>query len=179
MPCVPNNTQDVPAIQTASAMQEAALASVDGFAWQLQDVIAATPAADIVRSRLYDRCATCCTGAYNVEPHAPSISPFHISLHRNLWPSSPAGQGCITFAGDALHPSTPNLGQGGCMALEDAVILAQALAKCWDRDDAAVQGALREYEAQRMARAAPLVQRAFVMGLLLGIPFWPVCCGEV
>ncbi|EIE23272.1 FAD/NAD(P)-binding domain-containing protein, partial [Coccomyxa subellipsoidea C-169] len=28
------------------------------------------------------------------------------------------GQGCITVAGDALHPMTPSLGQGGCIALE-------------------------------------------------------------
>ncbi|PKH98187.1 hypothetical protein CRG98_049725, partial [Punica granatum] len=26
----------------------------------------------------------------------------------------------IAVAGDAMHPTTPELGQGGCMALEDA-----------------------------------------------------------
>jgi len=28
------------------------------------------------------------------------------------------GHGCITVIGDALHPMTPSLGQGGCIALE-------------------------------------------------------------
>jgi 2-polyprenyl-6-methoxyphenol hydroxylase-like FAD-dependent oxidoreductase len=29
--------------------------------------------------------------------------------------------------GDAAHPTTPNLGQGGCMAIEDAAVLARRL----------------------------------------------------
>ncbi len=33
----------------------------------------------------------------------------------------------VTLAGDASHPSTPNLGQGACCALEDAIVLAQKL----------------------------------------------------
>ncbi|KAK3008521.1 hypothetical protein RJ639_013229 [Escallonia herrerae] len=35
----------------------------------------------------------------------------------------------VCVAGDALHPMTPDLGQGGCSALEDSVILARYLAK--------------------------------------------------
>ncbi|XP_062014264.1 monooxygenase 2-like [Rosa rugosa] len=31
----------------------------------------------------------------------------------------------ITVAGDAMHPMTPDLAQGGCSALEDAVILGR------------------------------------------------------
>lgn len=33
----------------------------------------------------------------------------------------------VTVAGDAMHPMTPEIGQGGCSALEDAVILARCL----------------------------------------------------
>ncbi|KAK9162600.1 hypothetical protein Syun_003502 [Stephania yunnanensis] len=33
--------------------------------------------------------------------------------------------GIVTVAGDALHPMTPELGQGGCTALEDAIFLAR------------------------------------------------------
>lgn len=34
------------------------------------------------------------------------------------------GHGGVTLLGDATHASTPNLGQGACQALEDAVVLA-------------------------------------------------------
>ncbi len=37
--------------------------------------------------------------------------------------------GTATLIGDAAHPTTPNLGQGGCMAIEGAYILAKALQK--------------------------------------------------
>jgi len=33
----------------------------------------------------------------------------------------------VTVAGDACHPMTPHLGQGGAMALEDAIVLARHL----------------------------------------------------
>ncbi|KAL5753939.1 hypothetical protein ACOSP7_022159 [Xanthoceras sorbifolium] len=35
----------------------------------------------------------------------------------------------ITVAGDAMHPMTPDLGQGGCSALEDAVVLGRHIGK--------------------------------------------------
>lgn len=40
-----------------------------------------------------------------------------------------AHDGCVTVAGDAMHPMTPDLGQGGCSALEDAVILARCISQ--------------------------------------------------
>jgi len=33
----------------------------------------------------------------------------------------------VCVAGDALHPMTPEIGQGGCSALEDAIVLARCL----------------------------------------------------
>ncbi|KAK9133927.1 hypothetical protein Scep_013455 [Stephania cephalantha] len=38
-------------------------------------------------------------------------------------------KGNVSVAGDALHPMTPDLGQGGCAALEDSITLARCLAK--------------------------------------------------
>ncbi|KAJ7001500.1 hypothetical protein NC653_011805 [Populus alba x Populus x berolinensis] len=38
-------------------------------------------------------------------------------------------KGNVTVAGDALHPMTPDIGQGGCAALEDGVVLARCLAE--------------------------------------------------
>ena len=37
------------------------------------------------------------------------------------------GMGRVTLLGDAAHPMTPNLGQGACQAIEDAVVLARCL----------------------------------------------------
>src|ERR1700678_1559676 len=37
-------------------------------------------------------------------------------------------RGRVTMLGDAAHPMTPYLGQGACMAIEDAMLLARAFA---------------------------------------------------
>lgn len=51
-------------------------------------------------------------------------------VDRWLWPatSPSASRGKVVLVGDAWHPMTPNLGQGACCALEDAVVLAKKLA---------------------------------------------------
>ena len=54
----------------------------------------------------------------------------------------------ITFLGDAAHPIVPFLGQGGCMALEDAYIFGKLLTKY--RDD--IAHAQREYKRLRAPR---------------------------
>lgn len=45
----------------------------------------------------------------------------------------------ITLLGDACHPATPNNGQGACMAIEDAFVLATLLAEYWDKPDGHVE----------------------------------------
>src|SRR6185436_10008941 len=40
-------------------------------------------------------------------------------------PNSKWGLNRISMLGDAVHPTTPNFGQGGCMAIEDAMVLAR------------------------------------------------------
>lgn len=44
--------------------------------------------------------------------------------------------GRIVLIGDAAHASTPFMGQGGAMAMQDAVVLAQALSRIDDLDTA-------------------------------------------
>ena len=53
----------------------------------------------------------------------------------------------VTLLGDAAHPTTPNLGQGACMAIEDAIVLAEQLSEHSDP----VKG-LRHYEQIRYQR---------------------------
>jgi 2-polyprenyl-6-methoxyphenol hydroxylase-like FAD-dependent oxidoreductase len=67
--------------------------------------------------------------------------------------------GRVTLLGDAAHPTTPNLGQGGCMAIEDAVTLARCLATN-DTHDAAFSA----YERLRVARTSRIVDASYGFG---------------
>ncbi len=58
-------------------------------------------------------------------------------------------EGRCTLLGDAAHPTTPNMGQGGCMAIEDAIVLARCLT---GRSDPMT--AFRVYERLRYPRTA-------------------------
>jgi 2-polyprenyl-6-methoxyphenol hydroxylase-like FAD-dependent oxidoreductase len=69
------------------------------------------------------------------------------------------GHGRVTLLGDAAHACTPNLGQGGGMALEDAQVLAKSFCK-----EATPELALRRYESLRRRRTRHLQQRSLLMG---------------
>jgi len=76
---------------------------------------------------------------------------------RRVW-----GVGRVTFLGDAIHATTPNLGQGACQALEDAVVLADSLRRC-----ASVEAGLRGYEARRRDRANFVIGQSWRIGTIL------------
>ncbi|MCZ6754593.1 MAG: FAD-dependent monooxygenase [Gemmatimonadetes bacterium] len=65
----------------------------------------------------------------------------------------------MTLLGDAAHPMTPDLGQGACQAIEDAVVLG----RCITETDNPVE-ALRRYEQQRVDRTRWLVARSRMFG---------------
>jgi 2-polyprenyl-6-methoxyphenol hydroxylase-like FAD-dependent oxidoreductase len=67
--------------------------------------------------------------------------------------------GRVTLLGDAAHPCTPNLGQGGCLALEDALVLAKCVAS-----DRSIESALGRYEALRRRRTRHIQHRSLLMG---------------
>jgi 2-polyprenyl-6-methoxyphenol hydroxylase-like FAD-dependent oxidoreductase len=70
-----------------------------------------------------------------------------------------SGAGRVTLLGDAAHPCTSNLGQGGGMALEDAAVLAKCFAQ-----ETSPERALRRYEALRRQRTRHIQQRSRLMG---------------
>ena len=72
------------------------------------------------------------------------------------------GMGRVTLLGDAAHPMTPNLGQGACQAIEDAVVLA----RCLDGGDE-VSASLRLYEDRRVSRTVAVVRRSRFVGKLV------------
>src|SRR5438128_734912 len=63
--------------------------------------------------------------------------------------------GRVTLLGDAAHPMTPDMGQGACQAIEDAVILADC-----PSDAADVCSALRAYDTRRIPRARRVVRES-------------------
>ncbi|WP_374610423.1 FAD-dependent urate hydroxylase HpxO [Gordonia sp. (in: high G+C Gram-positive bacteria)] len=73
------------------------------------------------------------------------IDPFHTWV-----------RGHVALLGDAAHNTTPDIGQGGCSAMEDAIALQFAFR---DHPDD-LHAALTTYEASRTERAADLVLRA-------------------
>lgn len=62
----------------------------------------------------------------------------------------------VVLLGDAVHAMAPDLGQGGCQALEDALVLAHYLATT----DCSIPDALRRYQDERASRTAEIVRRA-------------------
>ncbi|KAG2485292.1 hypothetical protein HYH03_015967 [Edaphochlamys debaryana] len=131
---------------SAAERQRLALGAVKGWAWGVEEAIRSTPPEDITFGAMADR-----------------------------WTRGAFGQGCVTLAGDAAHPMTPNLGQGGCTALEDAVVLARSLREAGSPQGPALAAALRRYEEARSGRCFPLTARANLMGAALQIPLSPVC----
>ncbi|HZT57700.1 MAG TPA: FAD-dependent monooxygenase [Pyrinomonadaceae bacterium] len=118
------------AAESAIEHREKLLRLFEGWCPPVRELIGATPSETILRNSTFDR--------------APA----------KRW-----GEGRATLLGDAAHPLTPNFGQGGCMAIEDAAVLAGCLAKY---DDAA--RALREYGSHRRARTARVARYSLFYG---------------
>ncbi|KAF3341527.1 zeaxanthin epoxidase [Carex littledalei] len=78
--------------------------------------------------------------------------PWNVALGR-------AQDGNVTVAGDAMHPMTPDLGQGGCSALEDAVVLARCLSQAHKTaaDD-------KQYVDERRWRVTGLIAGSWLSG---------------
>ncbi|KAJ6938034.1 hypothetical protein NC652_012347 [Populus alba x Populus x berolinensis] len=87
-------------------------------------------------------------------------------------------KGNVTVAGDALHPMTPDIGQGGCAALEDGVVLARCLAEALkkelnvegkerEREEyKRVEMGLKKYAAERRWRSFELISTAYIVGAI-------------
>ncbi|KAI3665710.1 hypothetical protein L6452_44340 [Arctium lappa] len=83
-------------------------------------------------------------------------------LRRDIFDRSPKftwGKGRVTLLGDSVHAMQPNLGQGGCMAIEDSYQLALELDKAWRQGTESgapidIVSSLRRYEDARRLRVA-------------------------
>lgn len=87
-------------------------------------------------------------------------TPSESVLHNDLIDRVPVrsfSRGRMVLVGDAAHPTTPNLGQGANMAIDDAIVLARALAGS--------AAPFAEYERQRLVRTTQIVQRSWRFGV--------------
>jgi 2-polyprenyl-6-methoxyphenol hydroxylase-like FAD-dependent oxidoreductase len=73
--------------------------------------------------------------------------------------------GRVVLVGDAAHASSPMMGQGGCMAMEDACVLAEELHAA-----ATVENALTSYVNRRKARVEWVQQQSMAVGETLAMP---------
>lgn len=65
-------------------------------------------------------------------------------------------RGRVALLGDAGHSSTPDIGQGGCAAMEDAIVLANLLRT----HSLGIEDTLRRYQESRRQRVESLVLKA-------------------
>lgn len=67
----------------------------------------------------------------------------------------PWHKGRIVLLGDAVHATTPHLGQGAGMAIEDSIVLAEELAK-----HASIEAAFTAYRDRRFDRCRYIVEKS-------------------
>jgi 2-polyprenyl-6-methoxyphenol hydroxylase-like FAD-dependent oxidoreductase len=92
---------------------------------------------------------------------------LHDDVEELLEPLPAYHLGRVGLLGDAAHAMAPDLGQGGGMAIEDAVVLADALGP----DDRHVVPALEHYTRQRRPRTTAVARRSRRAGRLYAAPY--------
>ncbi|XP_052726095.1 zeaxanthin epoxidase, chloroplastic isoform X3 [Vigna angularis] len=83
-------------------------------------------------------------------------------LRRDIYDRTPTftwGKGRVTLLGDSIHAMQPNMGQGGCMAIEDSYQLALELGNAWEQSIKSgspidIDSSLKSYERERRLRVA-------------------------
>jgi zeaxanthin epoxidase len=96
-----------------------------GWSHEIHHILNATQEHEIEQRDLYDR--------------PPSVS-------------KPWVDGNVALLGDGVHAMMPNLGQGGCQAIEDAFVIAQEFETITKRSQ--VPERLRSYQKRRLIRSA-------------------------
>lgn len=66
--------------------------------------------------------------------------------------TKPWTQDHVALLGDGIHAMMPNLGQGGCQAIEDSFVIAQELDSATTRTE--IKGKLESYARRRQIRSA-------------------------
>ncbi|KAI5401698.1 monooxygenase 2 [Lathyrus oleraceus] len=79
----------------------------------------------------------------------------------------------VCILGDALHPMTPDIGQGGCCAIEDGVVLAKRLAEAFSKkpkegeeEYKMIEESLKKYAKERRWRCIDLIATSYIVGFI-------------
>jgi 2-polyprenyl-6-methoxyphenol hydroxylase-like FAD-dependent oxidoreductase len=80
-------------------------------------------------------------------------------------PDAAWGNGRVVLIGDAAHAMSPMMGQGGCMAIEDACVLADELRRGSD-----IPAALTAFTQRRQPRVDWVREQSQALGQLLRLP---------
>ncbi|KAH7294310.1 hypothetical protein KP509_28G065900 [Ceratopteris richardii] len=136
-------------VRDPSLVKEEALRLIQGWPEQLVEIVKRSPVESLSRAAISDRW----------------MWPW------SLWKLHQCG---VTVAGDAMHPVTPNLAQGGCTAMEDAVLLARILSNAFNKlkerrlsvneEMEQIDHALGGYVAQRQKRMLGIAVKANLIG---------------
>merc|ERR1712038_1907420 len=97
----------------------------DGWSKDIHHILEATQEHEIEQRDLYDR--------------PPSVF-------------KPWTKKTVALLGDSVHAMMPNLGQGGCQAIEDAYVINEELSAATKRDE--IEGKLNNYRGRRLIRSA-------------------------
>jgi 2-polyprenyl-6-methoxyphenol hydroxylase-like FAD-dependent oxidoreductase len=143
--CSINKTREVPpsgSPEDHATVREQLTKLFDGWCAPVNELIQTTPLTSLVHNSVFDR---------------PPVRKW--------------GEGSLTLLGDAIHPLTPNLGQGGCLAIEDAAVVARCLKKyATDAGNGkrvdVIQSALRRFEALRFSRTATVARFSRLYGIV-------------
>ena len=96
-----------------------------------------------------------CPQVQKLIDHINEQTTNRVEIH-DIEPFAQFYKGRVVIVGDAAHSTTPDIGQGGCQAMEDAIYLSRAL----QINTLGLEDALKRYQNKRNERANELVLRA-------------------
>ncbi|KAL5561234.1 hypothetical protein UlMin_030981 [Ulmus minor] len=152
----PNSDQEKEIEKSPAEMRQVVLSKLGKIPSEVQAVIEKTALDSIFSSPLICR------------------NPWELILSGNI------SKGNVCVAGDALHPTTPDLGQGACSALEDSVVLARCLAEALlekpsrktkekgEEEDEyeRIEMGLNKYGKERKWRSFELITLSYIVGAI-------------
>ena len=99
---------------------------------------------------------------------AATAAPRRIAHANTRLHGDARGRDRVVLIGDAAHASSPMMGQGGGMAVEDAYVLADCL-----RSAHTVEAALDRYVTRRKPRVRWVQQESLAVSQIIGLPSEP------